>query len=121
MITSNRHRRAQRRAMIREIRAHNRAGRNVNTGAPQTAKTHLLAAGVDTAAAARFAPAFSRSVIPTATTTGRVKLTRRSRKTKTVPVKVYDLATFRARLAVYRPKDATAAATFAAAATALAA
>jgi hypothetical protein len=122
MIASNRSRRAQVRAMVRESRAHNRALRNVATGAPQAARTHLVAAGIDTATATRFAPAFSRSVIPTATTTGRVKLTKRSRKTKRVAIKLYDLATFVARLAVYRPKtDATAAATFTAAAHAMAA
>jgi hypothetical protein len=122
MIASSRHRRVQLRDMVRESRAYNRAAREVATGAPQTAKTHLVAAGVDTATAARFAGAFSRSVIPTATTTSKVKLTRRSRKTKTVAVKLYDLATFAARLAVYRPaKDATAAATFATAALAMAA
>lgn len=117
MIASNRSRRAQVRAMVRENRAHGRAVRNIATGAPQTAKTHLIAVGIDTATAARFAPAFSRSVIPTAAATTKVKLTRRSRKTKTVAVKLYDLATFCARLAVYRPaKDKTAAATFATAA-----
>lgn len=122
MIASNRHRRAQVRAMVRESRAHSRAVRNVNTGAPQTARTHLVAVGIDSATAARFAPAFSRSVIATATTTAKVKLTRQSRRTKRVAVKLYDLATFAARLAVYRPaKDKTAAATFATAALAMAA
>lgn len=121
MITSNRTRRAQLRTMIRENRAHNRAVRNVNTGTPQPARTHLLAAGIDDATAHRFAGAFSRNVEATATTTTRVKLTSRSRKTKRVAVKLYDRNTFAARLAVYRPKDTTAARTFARAAYALAA
>ena len=122
MIASNRRRRAQVRAMVRESRAHGRAVRNVATGAPQTAKTHLIAVGIDTATATRFAPAFSRSVIATGTTTGQIKLTRKSRNTKTVSIKLYDLATFVARLAVYRPaKDKAAAATFATAAHAMAA
>jgi hypothetical protein len=108
--------------MVRESRAHGRAVRNVATGAPQTAKTHLIAVGIDTATATRFAPAFSRSVIATGTTTGQIKLTRKSRNTKTVSIKLYDLATFVARLAVYRPaKDKAAAATFATAAHAMAA
>lgn len=122
MTSSNRHRRAQVRAMVRENRAHGRAVRNVATGTPQTAKTHLIAVGIDTATATRFAPAFSRSVLASGTTTGPIKLTHRSRKTKTVSIKLYDLATFRARMAVYRPaKDATAAVTFAIAALAVAA
>lgn len=122
MIASNRRRRAQVRAMVRENRAHGRAVRNVATGAPQTAKTHLIAVGIDTATATRFAPAFSRSVLATGTTTGQIKLTRKSRKTKTVAVKLFNLETFKARLQTYRPKkDATAAATFTNAALAMAA
>lgn len=122
MTTPNRHHRAQLRDLARENRAHSRATRNVNTGHPQTASTHLIAAGVDTATAHRFSSAFSRSVIPTDTTTIKVKRTKRSRRTRRVKVNLYDLATFRARLAVYRPaKDKAAAATFATAALALAA
>lgn len=110
MIPAARARRAQVRQLRAEIRAHRRATKAVATGAPQTAKTHLIASGVDTATAARFVGAFSRSVLATATATTTIKL--KGRVTKRVAVKLYDVATFRARLAVYRPKAAAAAATF---------
>lgn len=100
-------------------RATRKAQRAVATGTPQTARTHLIAAGIDTATAKRFAGAFSTRITATATTTAPVKL--KGRITKTVPVKLYDLPTFAARLAVYRPKDKTAAARFAQAAHRLAA
>jgi hypothetical protein len=93
-----------------DTRAQNRATRAVATGRPQTARTHLLAAGLSDTDARRFAGAFSRSVLPTATTETVVKL--KGRVTKTVPVKLYDRRTFVARLAVYRPKDRAAAARF---------
>jgi hypothetical protein len=121
MNTTSRQRRAQVRDITRELRAARRAVKAVNSGLPQSAKTHLVASGIDTATATRFAPAFSRSVTPTSTTTGKVKLTKRSRKTKTVQVKTYSQATFAARLRVYRPKDTTAAVLFERAAFVLAA
>lgn len=100
-------------------RATRKAVRAVGTGTPQTARTHLIAAGIDITTAKRFAGAFSTRVQPTATTTAPIKL--KGRVTKTVAVKLYDLATFAARLAVYRPKDKSAAAQFTQAAHRLAA
>ncbi len=102
-----------------DTRATRRAVRAVATGAPQTARTHLTAAGLSPADAHRFSGAFSRSVAPTTTGTGVVKL--KGRVTKTVPVKLYDTAAFTARLSVYRPKDTAAASRFAQAAHRLAA
>ena len=93
-----------------QTRAARRAHRLVATGTPQTARTHLLAAGLDDATAKRYAGAFSRGTTPTQTIHTGVKL--RGRRRKTVPVKLYDTATFIARLAVYRPRDLTAAARF---------
>ena len=93
-----------------DTRTTRRAHRNTATGRPQTARTHLIAAGIPTADAQRFAGAFSRSVTPTATTETTIKL--KGRTTKRVPVKLYDTATFAARLATYRPKDRAAAARF---------
>ena len=90
-----------------QTRAARRAHRLVATGLPQTARTHLTAAGIDDTTAKRYAGAFSRGTTPTATTETVVKL--RGRRTKTVPTKLYDTATFTARLAIYRPKDLTAA------------
>jgi hypothetical protein len=92
------------------------ARRAVSTGTPQTARTHLVNAGLSDADAQRFASAFSRDVIATGT---KVQVVRERRKNATQanhfrivrrPVKTYDLKTFRARLAVYRPKKDTAAA-----------
>lgn len=103
MIRSSRERRAAPRALTRELRAHNRARKLVATGAPQAARTHLIAAGLDTATAQRFAAAFSRNVLPTARRTTQIKLT--GRTTARVSVKLYSRATFAARLAVYRPRD----------------
>lgn len=87
-----------------------RAVKSMATGAPQPAKTHLIVAGIDAGTAKRFAGAFSTKVAPTAVSETKVKL--KGRRTKTVPVKLYDLAAFTARLAVYRPKDKGAAALF---------
>lgn len=91
-------------------RATRKARRAVASGTPQTARTHLIAVGLDAGLAKRFAGAFSTRVIPTATTTAPIKLKGRVRRA--VVVKLYDLATFAARLAVYRPKDVLAAARF---------
>lgn len=102
-----------------ETRSTRRAVKAVTTGAPQSAKTHLIAAGIDAGTAKRFAGAFSTKVVPTATGEAQIKL--KGRRTKRVSVKLYDLATFTARLSVYRPKDVTAAGMFARAAHRLAA
>lgn len=106
----------QRRSDTRTTR---RAHRALATGTPQTARTHLTAAGIPTTDAHRFSAAFSRGITPTATTHTTIKL--KGRTTKTVPVKLYDRAAFAGRLATYRPKDKTAAARFNAAAMRLAA
>jgi len=95
--------RATRREMSRTTRERRRAVRAVATGEPQTARTHLLAAGLTSDDAKRFAPAFSRRVWFVDYTVVTRKL--RGRRTATVPAKRYDLATFRSRLAVYRPKS----------------
>lgn len=109
---------ARRRETVRADRAAARARRQVATGAPQTVKTHLLAAGVTVADARRFAGAFSRGVESVTT----VRTTMRNPKGKyqgsrdlRVTVKLVDAAAFRARLTTYRPKsDPAAAARFAA-------
>ncbi len=102
------------RRIIRDRSAAGRISRRsvkaVATGAPQSAKTHLIAAEIDAETAKRFAGAFSTKVTPTATGTTEIKL--KGRRTKTVPVKLYDRETFVARLGVYRPKDKKAAALF---------
>lgn len=100
-------------------RSTRRSVKAVATGAPQSAKTHLIAAGIDAKTAKRFAGAFSVKVIPTATGETVIKL--KGRRTKRVAVKLYDLTAFTARLSVYRPKDLTAAGVFARAAHRLAA
>ena len=102
-----------------QTRATRRATKAITTGTPQTARTHLLAAGIDDATAKRFAGAFSRGVQADATSDTTVKL--KGRRTKRVTVKLYTATTFAARLAVYRPRDLTAAAMFERAAHALAA
>ncbi|MFF2411838.1 hypothetical protein [Streptomyces sp. NPDC058092] len=107
------------RQRIREQRATRRAIKAVATSTPQTARTHLVAAGIDDATANRFAPAFSRNVTPTATRRTTIKL--RGRHTRLVDVKLYDQATFAARLITYRPTNAAAAARFGRAAHQLAA
>lgn len=95
------------RTRTRTQRAASHAIKAVATGAPQTARTHLVAVGINDATAKRYAGAFSRGTTPTTTTETVVKL--KGRKTRRVPTKLYDLATFTARLAAYRPKDLTAA------------
>ncbi len=102
-------------------RSTRRAVKAVATGAPQPARTHLLAVGIVPATAKQFAGAFSNGVTPTATGETVIKLKKNSRRTKTVPVKLYDTAAFAARLSVYRPRDLTAAGQFARAAHRLAA
>lgn len=104
----------QARRTIRTRSAHTRAAarahRQVATGLPQTARTHLVAAGLDDTTAKRYAGAFSRGVTADRTVQAPVKLKGRTRKL--VPVKLYSVSTFAARLSVYRPKDLTAAARF---------
>ena len=111
MIAANRTRHATLRQRAAQTRATARAHRAIATGTPQTARTHLVAAGLDDATAKRFAGAFSRGVIADGTRETSVKLKGRTRKT--VAVKLYAPATFAARLAVYRPRDKAAAALFA--------
>lgn len=103
MIASSRERHSALRHLNRELRAHSRARKLVATGTAQAARTHLVASGLDTATAQRFAAAFSRNVLPTGRRVTRIKLT--GRRTALVPVKLYSRATFAARLAVYRPRD----------------
>lgn len=102
------------RQTIRTRSAHTRAARRahraVATGLPQTARTHLIAAGLDDPTAKRYAGAFSRGTTPT--TTGETEVKLRGRRTRRVTVKLYDATTFAARLAIYRPRDLTAAARF---------
>lgn len=119
MIAANRTRRATLKTRTQQTRAAARARRAIATGQPQPARTQLVAAGVDDATAKRFAGAFSRGVIADGTREATVKLKGRTRKT--VAIKLYSAATFAARLAVYRPKDRTAAARFEQAAHSLAA
>lgn len=90
-----------------------RAAKAVSAGGAQSAKVRLVAAGISPATADRFAGAFSRGVTADGARTTQIKL--RGRVRKTVQVKLYSETTFAARLAVYRPKDKTAAAEFAAA------
>ena len=98
---------AARSAATRKTR---RAVKAVATGAPQPASTHLIASGIDAGTAKRFAGAFSKGVAPTATGETVIKLI--GRRTKRVSVKLYDVESFTARLAVYRPRDITAAKLF---------
>lgn len=106
-------------ARSNETRSTRRSVKAVATGAPQSAKTHLIAVGIDAGTAKRFAGAFSAKVVPTLVGETVIKL--KGRRTKLVPVKLYDQATFAARLAVYRPKDKAAAKLFTRAAHRLAA
>jgi hypothetical protein len=110
MKASSRSARRTIRIRAAQARATRRAHQAVGTGTPQTARTHLIAAGVDDATAKRFAGAFSRGVTADATTDTVIKL--KGRRRKTVPAKLYSASTFATRLAVYRPKDLTAAARF---------
>ena len=107
------------RTRTREQRTARRAVKAVATGTPQTARTHLVAVGINDATAKRYAGAFSRGVQADATVQATVKLKGRTRKL--VPVKLYAADTFAARLSTYRPKDLTAALQFAQAAHQLAA
>lgn len=116
--TTRREHRANRRALAAtlrrrcaETRAAARARRAVATGAPQPARTRLVAAGLDDSLAKRFAPAFSRGLVADDTRETKIKLKGRVRKT--VAVKLYTAITFAARLATYRPRDKAAAALFA--------
>ena len=113
----------QQRRTIRTRSAHTRAARRahraVATGTPQTARTHLVAAGLDDTTAKRYAGAFSRGVTADLTIQTTIKLKGRARKT--VPAKLYTRDTFASRLATYRPRDLTAAARFEQAALRLAA
>lgn len=110
MKASARKARRQIREMSKTTRAQNRARRQLNTNPIQSAKTHLLAAGLDLADTKRFAGAFSARQTPTATGTTRIKLKGRTRKTVTVKLYAPEIAA--ARLATYRPKDRAAAARF---------
>lgn len=111
--------RATLRHRTRDTHTTARAARNLATGTPQPATTHLIAAGITPTTAKRYAAAFSNGTTPTATTRTEIKL--KGRRTKNVAVKLYDRAAFATRLAAYRPKDPAAAAIFAAAAYRLAA
>lgn len=125
MNASARTARAARRTMTRTRVAARRAARvvldarrAVATGKPQTARTHMVNAGLPDADAERFASAFSRGVVTT-TSVEQVVRVRRSTATQANHYKIvrrtaktYDLKTFNARLAVYRPKAADAAARF---------
>lgn len=110
MNASSRAARRTIRTRAAQTRATRRAHQAVATGTPQSARTHLIAAGIDTPTAKRFAGAFSRGTTPTQTIDTVIKL--KGRRTKTVPTKLYSATAFAARLSVYRPKDLTAAAAF---------
>ena len=117
LTSTRKERRAKSRALrarLRDLRKENRAAakarKNVATGTPQTARTHLVAAGVTDHTAKRFAGAFSRGVTPTTTREARIKLKGRTRKT--VAAKLYDAKAFAARLASYRPRNPLAAVEF---------
>lgn len=84
-----------------------------------SAKTRLIAAGIDPSVADRFSGAFSRGVIADGTSVVNIKLKGRVRKN--VAVKLYTVDTFASRLSTYRPKDKIAAVLFAQAAHRLAA
>lgn len=110
MKARSRNQRHTLRTRATNTRAARRAHRAVATGTPQTARTHLLAAGLNTDDAKRFAGAFSRGITADAHAQAPIKLKGRTRKL--VAVKLYAATTFAARLATYRPKDLTAAARF---------
>jgi hypothetical protein len=110
MNASSREARHTLRTRSANTRTARRAHRLVATGLPQTARTHLVAAGINDQTAKRYAGAFSRGTTPTTTDQTVVKLKGRTRKQ--VTVKLYDTTTFAARLLAYRPKDLTAAAQF---------
>lgn len=108
--TNRRALRATLRRRAAATRATQRARRAVATGTPQPVRTRLVAAGLDDATAKRFAPAFSRGLVADGARPTTVKLKGRVRKA--VQVKLYAAATFAARLATYRPKNAVFAARF---------
>ncbi|GAA3255877.1 hypothetical protein [Streptomyces lavendulae] len=111
MTAAARARRSTLRQRATAGRGARKAARALATGQPQPATIHLIGRGLDAKTAKRFAGAFSRGVAPTAMGETVVKLKGRARKA--VALKLYDLATFAARLAVYRPRDPHAAAQFA--------
>ena len=101
--TARRAQEAKRRELARTVRARHAAARRVATGQPQSARTWLLAAGMDAKDAKRFAGPFSRGQQADATGTTVIKL--KGRATAVVPVKLYSRPAATARLAVYRPAD----------------
>lgn len=100
---------------IRDMRRVNRKltvwDKEALSGRPCSVKAYLVHQGMDFTVAERFASAFSRGMVPQAKRQVEIKL--RGRRTKRVDVKLYNRPTLDARLATYRPKDATAAAEFA--------
>lgn len=105
----------------RDNRARSAARRRLATRTPQSAKTWLLDAGIPLPVADRYASAFSRSLPAMTTDVVEIKKKSNSRKTMTVPRKLYDFATVVGRIMTYRPKnnpEAAAAFTRAAALTA---
>lgn len=112
MRHSARQARATRTARVRQVRAARRAVKAVATGQPQSARTRLVAGGLDDRIAKNYAAAFSRGLQATDTVERCIKL--RGRVTKSVTVKLYDRATFAARLATYRPGITSVAVQFAA-------
>lgn len=94
---------AKLRDLRRTVRARHAATRRIATGQPQSARTWLLAAGMDPKDAKRFAGPFSRGQQADATGETTVKL--KGRATATFPVKLYGRVAATARLAVYRPGD----------------
>lgn len=110
MTKNERNRRSAVRARMLEIRAARKAEKAVASNEPQSAKTHLIAAGLDLATANRFASAFSRGMMADALAETSIKL--KGRATKRVPVKLYRAESFQARLSTYRPKDKAAATQF---------
>jgi hypothetical protein len=111
MNNTSRTRRHQVRQLQREVRARRAAAKAIATGAPASVKVQLVASGLDTATAKRFAGAFSRGLPAVATVPAVIKL--RGRVTKRVAVKLVDQQAVAAKLATYRPKDPAAAALFA--------
>jgi len=95
--------RATTRTRTRTQRATARAARRIATGTPQPVTTHLIARGLDPAIARRFAGAISKAAgTAQATTTARIKL--RGRTRKTVPLKLFTHAGITPTLRTYRPK-----------------
>jgi hypothetical protein len=101
---------------IIKARTHNQrqTSRALRNGQPLTAKTALIARGLDAATADRFASAFSKAAGPGVATVTVLKL-RRSKSSGRVVVLAVSAKTFTAdqitaALAVYRPKTNRAAA-----------